>query len=292
MSRNRRAMRDAAVLSRDPLFDDPALAEALAACAAQGRLSDEDVRTMRSRRRAAASSGLAVLLVAVGVGAWWTQEPASAPAPQIAWYQTARGQQRDLRLADGSTLRMNGGTRVGVTFAADHRDVRLAAGEAYFDVAHDPARPFTVHAGATDARVLGTAFDLDLRRAQVDLSVYRGAVRFGRTDGDLQRTVVVQAGWRSRFADGNVTAPRQFDTGRQDWRQGWIDTDDMSLGDLVDALNRQGGPLVETPPPALAAIIVGGRFRLDDPAQLLDAIGAAYGFRVERDGKAIRLVQS
>lgn len=275
---------------RDPLLDDPALAEALAACAAGGRLSDEDVRTMRANRRRALASAASLALVAIiGVGLWQARPPASQP-PLVARYETPRGQQRAIRLADGSGLRLSGATRVVVTFAADRRDVQLDRGEAYFDIVHDAARPFTVHAGASGARVLGTAFDVDLRRGQVELAVYRGAIRFGR-DGADQAAVVVKAGWRSHFDGLAAASPRRFDVARQDWRQGWLDTEDMRLGDLVDALNRQGGPLVETPPPALADMPVAGRFRLDDPAQLLNAIGAAYGFTVKREGDQLRLVQ-
>jgi transmembrane sensor len=194
-------------------------------------------------------------------------------------------------LADGSTLRLNGATRVTVLLASDRREVRLSRGEAYFDVAHDTARPFTVRAGTSDARVLGTAFDLELRRDQVELAVYRGAVRFG-SSAAKGATVVVKAGWRSHFAAGNAAAPRAFDVAQQDWRSGWLDTDEMTLGDLVDVLNRQGGPLVLAPSAKLAEMPLSGRFRLDDPGQLLDAIGAAYGFSVIREDGKLRLVPS
>ncbi len=274
---------------RDPLLDDPALAEALSAFAAVDRLSDEDARAMRANRRRALASVTSLALVAmIGVGLWQAQPPSVQP-PLVARYETQRGQQRAVRLADGSELRLSGATRVVVTFAGDRRDVQLDRGEAYFDIVHDAARPFTVHAGASGARVLGTAFDMDLRRGRIELAVYRGAVRFGR-DGTKQEGIVVEAGWRSHFDGFAPTAPRRFDVAQQDWRQGWLDTEDMRLGDLIDALNRQGGPLVQTPPPALADMPVAGRFRLDDPAQLLEAIGAAYGFSVKHEGDQLRLV--
>jgi transmembrane sensor len=276
---------------RDPFLDDPALTEALAACAASGRLSDQDVRRMRTnRRRALASATAATLVAIISVAAWHILPPPASP-PTVAYYATQRGEQRAVRLADGSQLRLNGATRIAVTFAADRRDIRLDSGEAYFDVAHDAARPFTVHAGASGARVLGTAFDVDLRRGQVALAVYRGAVRFGRGSAPHEG-VVVKAGWRSQFDGFAAAAPRRFDVAQQDWRQGWLDTDAMRLDDLIEALNRQGGPLVAAPPAALAAMPVSGRFRLDDPARLLDAIGAAYGFSVKRDGQQLRLVPS
>jgi transmembrane sensor len=55
--------------------------------------------------------------------------------------------------------------------------------------------------------------------------------------------------------------------------------------DLVEVLNRRGGPLVLPPSEALADMPIAGRFRLDDPRQLLNAIGAAYGFSVKRRGR-------
>jgi transmembrane sensor len=277
---------------RDPLFDDPALAEALAASATAGRLSNADVRALRlARRRTVATGAVALVALVGGIGTWIGTRPGPIAPPSIQHYATARGEQRAVMLADGSRLRLNGATRIAVLIARDRREVRLERGEAYFDVAHDAARPFTVRAGASDARVLGTAFDIDLRREQVALAVYRGAVRFGG-HAPAGTAVVVKAGWRSQFAYGRPTAPRPFDVAQQDWRSGWLDTEDMKLGDLVEVLNRRGGPLVLPPAPVLAEMPVAGRFRLDDPAQLLDAIGAAYGFSVKREQGQLRLVPS
>ncbi len=271
----------------DPLLDDPALAEALAAVAANGRLSNERVRQMRaSRRRALGTAGAAMLVLAIGGGGWLGLRPVPSVTEH---YRTARGQQLAVRLADGSSLRLNGATSLDVTLAHDHREVVLNGGEAFFDIAHDARRPFEVAAGDVSARVLGTAFDLDRTTDQVKLGVFRGAVRFGgRSPGT--HGVVVKQGWRSRYRDGAVDAPASFDTDQQDWRQGWLDTEGMRLTDMVEALNRGGGPLVLPPPPALAALPIAGRFKLDDPARLLHAIGSAYGFSVVRDGQGLRLV--
>ncbi len=271
----------------NPLLGDPALAEALAATAALGRLSNEDVRTMRAaRRRSLATAGAVVLVAMAGAGGWWRLQ-LSAPQEIVQHFETRRGELRDVRLADGTTLRLNGATRLDVVIATDHRVVRLADGEAYFDVPHDAARPFTVHAGAVDARVLGTAFDIDMTRSQVGLSVYRGAVRFSPSTRD--RGVVVKGGWRTRYRNGTTDAPSPFDTGQLDWRQGWLDTSGMKLADLVETLNRQGSLNVSPPPAPLAGMAVSGRFRLDDPQQLLTAIGSAYGFTVVRHGDSLNL---
>jgi transmembrane sensor len=274
--------------AQSALLADPALAEALADPAGFERLSDADVRAMRARRRhALGATGAAMLVLAVGAGSWWGLRP-GAPVDRTEHYATARGHRAEVQLADGSTLSLDGATSLDVTLGTDRRAVVMRSGEAYFDIAHDPARPFTVQAGTSSARVLGTAFDLNLVHGQVELAVYRGAVRFGAAQGGTQGRVV-RAGWRSRFADGAASEPKPFDVTRQDWRDGWLDADDMPLGEVVEAINRQGGAITLPPPEPLAKVRIAGRFRLDDPATLLDAIGGAYGFRVRHDGQDLRL---
>ncbi|OSZ66629.1 hypothetical protein CAP40_12240 [Sphingomonas sp. IBVSS2] len=290
------AMReDEAVLGEAPpagaadiqaMLDDPALADAMGQLP---RLSDGDVQAMRAnRRRAIGTGGALALVAAIGIGSWqagWYR--AAAPAP--IHYETARGQQLDVALADGSKLHLNGATSLDVTLGTDRRTVTMQRGEAYFDIAHRPDRPFTVHAEGSATRVLGTAFDIDIASSGVRIAVYRGKVRFGG-DGADKQAVIVEAGWRSRFAGGQARAPTRFDATQQDWRQGWLDIDNMRLGDLVDALNRRGGSFIAPPPKPLAAIAVAGRFRLDNPRQLLGAMGAAYDFQVVRKGDELHLI--
>jgi transmembrane sensor len=272
-------------------LEDPALAEALEQVAGFGRLSDGDIRAMRAaRRRNVAALGVVALVSVAGAGAWQQGWFAGSPAAAlVAHYETQRGQQRDVKLADGTTLHLNGATSLDVTLGDRERVVALNRGEAYFDVAHEAKRPFVVQAGDSATRVLGTAFDVDVARGEVKLSVYRGRVRFGSSSYE-SGSVEVPAGWRSRFRDGVAVKPTRFDASQQDWRQDWVDTDDMRLVDLVDALNRRGGPEVMDPPRGLAGVALSGRFKLDNSRQLLDAIGAAYGFSVVAEGDKLRLV--
>lgn len=267
-------------------LDDPALAEALTQSATFGRLSDGDIRAMRaSRRRAMAGGAAALLLLTTGIGITATGWSGASSATH-ARYETRRGEQIDVALADGSRLHLDGATRLDVTMDGAQRIVDLRHGQAYFDVAHEAKRPFIVRAGGASTQVLGTAFNVEIERSGVRLGVYRGAVRFSGS----RDAVVVRAGWRSRFANGSTAIPTRFDAAEQDWRQGWIDTDGSRLGDLVEALNRRGGRVIDPPSGALADIVLAGRFRLDNPEQLLSGVGAAYGFDVVRQGDTLRLV--
>lgn len=271
------------------VLDDPALGAALAEVASIGRLSDDDVRAMRERRRRALGAGVAAVLVgAIGIGSW--QSGLFAPeAALVQHFETKRGEQRMVQLADGSRIQMDGATSLDVTIDSGSRAVALRQGEAYFDIAHEQQRPFTVRAGASSTRVLGTAFSIDLSQRAVKLAVYRGKVRFG---GEGKGDVVVPAGWRSSFAGGRAAAPTRFDATQQDWRQAWVDTDDMVLGELVEALNRRRGPEIAPPPGNLAKLPLSGRFKLDNAEELLGAMGEVYGFRVARAKGQLRLISS
>ena len=268
---------------------DAALTDALRTAALHcGRLSDEQVRALRRRRSVVVAATTApVVAVLLALGLRMVPPPAAvAPSPQL--FATQAGERATATLADGTTIRLNGATRLQVVYTTAGRSARLLAGQAFFDVRHDAARPFVVRAGASRTRVLGTAFDLDLTRRQVALAVYRGAVGFdplNPASAGARRGVVVRAGYRSSIRGGVTAVPERFDPGLPDWRQGWIDTAGMRLDDLVEILDRQGGVRIARPAEPLASTTVFGRFRTDHPRQLLAAIGGGFGFAVvERDG--------
>ena len=80
-------------------------------------------------------------------------------------YETPVGGQSRITLADGSTVILNTNSLLDISFSDKCRDVHLRRGEAYFDVVHDKARPFTVYADNYVVRDIGTAFDVHLSKA-------------------------------------------------------------------------------------------------------------------------------
>src|SRR3546814_3966246 len=76
-------------------------------------------------------------------------------------YRTVLGERRVVTLADGSTVSLDAASEVRVAYSERARELALVRGQARFDVAHDPRRPFAVQ--ARDQRVVatGTAFNVD-----------------------------------------------------------------------------------------------------------------------------------
>ena len=103
--------------------------------------------------------------------------PWQARAPYAERAATMVGEVRSLKMPDGSTIRLNTDSSVEVLFTATERRVRLNRGEAYFQVAKNPARPFVVCAAGVDVRAIGTEFDVRLHSAALEVTVSEGRVR-------------------------------------------------------------------------------------------------------------------
>jgi transmembrane sensor len=91
-------------------------------------------------------------------------------------YTTGFGEQRSILLADGSRVTLNTASRMEVSFHQNRRVVSLLAGEALFEVARDPARPFDVVVRDSVVRAIGTEFNVELRPRDATVTVVEGRV--------------------------------------------------------------------------------------------------------------------
>lgn len=86
----------------------------------------------------------------------------------------------DMTLADGSRVWLNAGSSVTypITFTERERKVTMT-GEAYFEIMHDPSRPFKVSKGQMEVEVLGTHFNVNAYDDEPTLKVtlFEGSVK-------------------------------------------------------------------------------------------------------------------
>jgi transmembrane sensor len=93
-------------------------------------------------------------------------------------YVSALKETRDVRLPDGSTIRLSPATRVSVNYSRPWRAVKLEYGSARFDVAHDPDWPFNVQAGKREFQAMGGRFEMRVLTPElVELDVAAGSVK-------------------------------------------------------------------------------------------------------------------
>ena len=113
----------------------------------------------------------AVVLVITGLVGWAAWRTWADPT-----YATGIGEQRIVRLDDGTRLSLNSGTRVRIAYDHSERLVELERGEAYFEVVHNSARPFIVTAGNHQVTALGTVFVVRYEAAQTAVTLLEGKV--------------------------------------------------------------------------------------------------------------------
>jgi|GEM_PF-202258 len=133
-------------------------------------------------RRWTYAAAAAVLVGVLGLASILNRDvPVSNPVSRE--YATAPGATRMIALPDGTHITMAGASALRVAYQAQKRAVTLVRGEAYFQVHHDPDRPFTVQAGTLQVEDLGTVFDIRRDSAEVTVSVAHGRVEVHQAAG-------------------------------------------------------------------------------------------------------------
>ena len=219
-----------------------------------------------------------------------------------AGVSTRVGEQRLLALDDGSNVVLNTDTRVIVRYDRDSRTIELKAGEALFEVAKQPNRPFIVIAGDRRIRALGTSFSVRRYENRVAVTLVDGKVsvaplsapaksREQGTDRDLAG-VVMAPGERVVFEpQKTITTDRPPLDKVLAWQYREVALDDVMLAEAIAEMNRYSRkPLVADLPDA-GSIRITGLFRAGDSLSFARAVAAAYRLEVSDEDGAIRLFE-
>lgn len=262
-----------------------------------GQVSAQDSRpavTERAIQWFAACAAAAMIAVVGGTMLFHPEHPqvarAENHAPAKASYETAVGGQKRITLADGSSVILNTNSRMNVDFTGTRRDVHLVRGEAFFEVVHNKARPFTVYASNYVVRDIGTAFDVHLSRAGlVEVGVTRGSVVVAPAEG---REAPGAANNPNVLTAGqNIVLGRKVertevvssnDMGRKlAWRQGQLIYTGQPLAEVLADVSRYSDIKIELADPGLANLPVGGAFRTDQVEAIFAALEENFGVRAE-----------
>lgn len=250
------------------------------------------------RHRPWGAFAVGLTVCAVVAGAWYLEGHERG-----GHYQTSVGERATTVFPDGSAMELNSNSDARVKYSATSRIVELKRGEAYFNVAHDAARPFWVHGGDSWVRAVGTAFNVDVRAGDVRVTVNEGVVKVTR--GQLLGAEPPAAMVSSALGVSAVSAGQQADirgaattvitivpaqmTRAIGWRNGIVVFDDQSLGEVVDELSRYTTLRIIVDDPALRSLSVGGSFQASPAGAetLLRMLHDGFGLTVRRDYDAV-----
>ncbi|MDD5036425.1 MAG: FecR family protein [Methylococcaceae bacterium] len=187
-------------------------------------------------------------------------------------YHTGWGERREITLDDGSRISLNTHSALSVDYSPQRRQVKLVEGEAYFQVTHDPSRPFIVITTHGMAKVTGTAFNVYQQDERVIVTVSEGRVRVSNDDGE-HRTVDLTAGLQASSDRHGIGPVRQVAVLQvAAWRNGLLVFEMRPLAEVVDELNRYFPGKILIADPRIRNRIVSGAFDLTNPYDVLTAI--------------------
>lgn len=223
---------------------------------------------------------------------------------------TRVGEQRIVRLEDGSRMHLNTDTRVVVHYDKQQRGIELRKGEALFDVAPRADRVFVVTAGDRQIRAVGTSFMIRRDERSLAVTLVEGKVTVAPIEGNSAGYALAPGAavsgptvWSGppdaiQLAAGErltirVGEPARIDRPPLDrvsaWQRGQVAFDDTPLADALSEMNRYSDMQLAISGSTSTAIRVSGVFKAGDSTDFARAVASTYGLQVQIRGRQIVL---
>jgi transmembrane sensor len=216
-------------------------------------------------------------------------------------YATAIGESRVVKLADGSVITLNTNSRVTAVFSPRSREVFLAYGEASFDVAHEPARPFNVNVGKRVFQAVGTSFNVRvLNPENVELTVTEGRVKVlyvpppgpdtpAKIREEAMHPETTVGALEMALVEPGFQTVRKIEASEVDarlaWQRGMIIFEGEPLGEVLAEVDRYTTTKFVLGDEKLRDVRVGGYFRAGDVDGLLVALRENFLIDSRRDAQ-------
>lgn len=242
----------------------------------------------RSPSRLGRALRYAAVIVAVGIAAVAATELQYDFIPEEKVFITKRGQKATIELADGTQVRLNADSRLTLEagFGTSRRAVELQ-GEAYFEVAKDPSRPFRVQAGPALVEVMGTAFDVRAyhEEAQVRTAVAEGKVSMWSKHGALHEAIVLQPRQAGILEEDAQAVRRSVAPGRYlAWTEDSLVFEAAPFDEVAAELERWYDLTVELTVPPEQVDRLYASFHDEPLKEVLGVVAAALHLKYKRDG--------
>ena len=221
------------------------------------------------------AASIAIFAVGIATYALYTR------AVPVQAFISALGEQRTETLEDGTTLRLNTSSVLGVRMTSSRREVKLERGEAAFDVATDVSRPFVVSAGDGTITAVGTLFQVGHEDERVTVPLMEGGVQLARESrGEFEW---LEPGQQATFRESSRGIVRRNVDVKAftSWMNGRLEFRNTPLADAIAEANRYSARKIRSGDSSIDRIAVSGTFRTDDVEGMAAAFAGAFPVRAE-----------
>lgn len=235
---------------------------------------------------AAVAAAIAIAVVAIS----YVLLPAE---PALDTYRTAKGEQREIALQDGSRVDLNTNTLLEVRLGDKQRWLHLVQGEAYFSVASDKQRPFVVDMDGATARAVGTEFNIfrpDNQTARI--TVTEGIVQVRDTARSTDVAVLRRDESVNYDQQDGISEVKAADAGVTAWRERQLVFASTPLSEVIDTLNRYSKTPIQLIAKDTALFKVSGVFSTEHPVETARAVAEALALQTRVEANAVQLYKS
>jgi ferric-dicitrate binding protein FerR (iron transport regulator) len=285
--------------AREPIDVEAALSRVRVRRGAEVTLqgAPDDLAIRRAQKAAAPTlwqrygfRAAATLTAILSAGMIWRM---MQPVPASRFYVTTTGTTQNIRLADGTDVRLgpSSSLRVSPDYGTVARAVELR-GEAWFAVTHNEKMPFSIRMGSTTVEDLGTSFLVRETDAHdVSVRVTEGVVRLRRTVTAGDSVATLKAGDAAVAAAAGITVASASVSvsEREALTQGRLVFSDASLEEVRDALHRWYGVSLSVTDSAMLTRHLTADFTGEPIARVADVLGLSLGLSATQNGMRIEL---
>ena len=204
--------------------------------------------------------------------------------------EVPRGGEYKVRLADGTLVYLNSATRMKYPVKFDEKERKVyLSGEAYFEVAKDPERPFFVEMEGVEVRVYGTSFNVNThQKGNIQTVLVKGSIGVKVLSSGMES--MIRPGQMAEFKQGNTKVDvKDVNVAvYTDWKDGIFRFENQRLEDILTVLSNWYDVDVFYQTVSVKELHFSGYMeRYKDVSVILEAITLSTGVTFSIQGKTI-----
>lgn len=183
----------------------------------------------------------AVFLILIGIWFIWRSKT------QNNWIEVASDNKiKEVILPDNSKVWLSQNSSIRYQDNMNENDGRevILEGEAFFEVTHNPTKPFIVQALETETKVLGTSFNVLARKNVPDIlvSVVTGRVEFKNSDAE-QNKLILEPGTQGTYTKATAALTKKQTTNHNFlfWKNKQLDFSNVTVRDALNDIEKSYG---------------------------------------------------
>lgn len=246
-----------------------------------------------------AAATIASCLVVIVV--WWRNESNQQLVNQsttevkskIVEKTNPKGQKLQVRLPDGTKVWLNSESKLTYPsqFQGNIREVDLK-GEAFFEVAHSPNKPFCITTSKTKVQVLGTSFNVRAfdDEQKIETVVVTGKVKISEAENETN-FIVLSPNEKGNFSLQNKKISKQKVNPDKyiAWKEGVLKFEDKSMSLIIKELERWYGVTITVSNPNLLRCHLTGDFKNESLENVLIFMQKALDIQFEINQKEVKI---